>query len=331
MALKHWICLLALHVQGKCISAQSTKSLETNLNSNYIGGAGGIWFDIVAKNSVTISSLSFETTRTTGSSLNVQIYTKEGSHQGYERDADAWTNIASIDVAVTNRKETPWEIVSTHLPDNIISQYIGKGKTQAFYIHTGALTYGLNFKDDQKCVGCVQSEDENLMQLTGNTEQGNTLFGSFNTRRMFNGFVKYSITPIRPSSFQIKTNLGNFCLEPESMEGNEAVLLQLCSSSNPRQYWLADEYGQMISDNESLCLRRKNSNKLRLGDCLDVPNSEMKTVFGYEKFASTFTWLSNGQVMTVINDSAEAGKFVKTLERDYSTLGGQEWTLMYTD
>ena len=57
----------------------------------------------------------------------------------------------------------------------------------------------------------------------------------------------------------------------------------------------------------------------------------MKTVFGYEKFATTLTWLKNGQVITVESDRTTKGKSVRTLKRDYSTLGGQEWTLMYAD
>ena len=328
--MKYLIFFIVVFSKGVFILSKDIESLETNPNSNYIGGAGGIWFDIVAKKSVTISSLSFETTRSTGSTLHVQVYSKEGSHRGFERDVYAWTQIAAVEVTVTNRKDTPLDIVSTHLPSNLFSQFVGKGKTQAFYIHTGALTYGLNFRNDKKdkCVGCVQSEDENIMQLTGNTEQGNGLFGSFNEVRMFNGFVKYSVTPIRPFSFQMKSKLGNYCLEPESMSNNSPVRLQRCSPSNARQYWLADDYGQMISNDESLCLRRKNNKILRLGDCLEVPNSEMKTAFGYEKFSSTMTWLKNGHVMSVINDKAKEGQAVKTLPRDYSSLGGQEWSLV---
>jgi len=174
-------------------------SLETNPSCSSTGGAGGIWFDVVAKNDLTVTSLAFETTYLGGH--QVRVYTKAGTHVGQEQNATAWTLLADPVVPFTVRRPNgAWPPISTHLPESLFSQPIAANDRRAFYIHitTSYLTYGQNF-DGNNAVGALQVEDDNIQQFVGSTECGGGEFGCKNTIKMFNGFIHYT-TGVAPTS-----------------------------------------------------------------------------------------------------------------------------------
>ncbi|KAL7528166.1 hypothetical protein ACHAXR_002302 [Thalassiosira sp. AJA248-18] len=173
-------------------------SLETNPKCSSTGNAGGIWFDVVAKNALAVTSLAFETSATTGSVATVSVYTKVDTHVGFEQTSSAWTLLAELQqVTLTNRREGgAWPPISTHLPESLFSQPIAAGDRRAFYIHIegSSLTYGNNFGNfnGDNAVGALQKEDANIQQFVGSTECGGGLFGCKNTIKKFNGFIHYT-------------------------------------------------------------------------------------------------------------------------------------------
>jgi len=179
-------------------------SLETNPYCSSTGNAGGIWFDVLAKNEIAVTSFGFETTHASGTIVSVSVYTKAGTHVGFEQNPSAWTLLAEIpEVTVTTRRPGgAWPPVSTQLPEDLFYQPISVGERRAFYIHpSSSLTYGNNL-DGGDSVGTLQVEDVNIKQFIGNTECGGGLFGCFNTIKKFNGFIHYTTDPISPTTPQ---------------------------------------------------------------------------------------------------------------------------------
>lgn len=330
---KYLIVAVALLHQFQVVSAQGEpeeKSLETNPACSSTGGAGGIWFDTVAKNDITVTSLGFETSHPSGTMAQLKIYTKEGTHQGFERDSSAWTEIFNDQVELqTRRPNGAWPPSSTQLGDDVISQFIKEGATQAFYLSLDkSVTYGQNFKSDNsdKCVGCLQSEDENIQQLTGSTECGAGTFGCFNTIKLYNGFIHYTVGGVA-DSFQIKTQGEELCLEPADVSLSSLISTKTCDSSNDKQKWSMDEFGHIkpilaVDDDWCIGVQATNAQKLQLQQCTT------QTSFIFDEFDSSFKYKKDGR-MVITSPGTGVGRKTRMLRQKFTEdYWGQTWELV---
>ncbi|MDO8999684.1 MAG: T9SS type A sorting domain-containing protein [Bacteroidota bacterium] len=166
--------------QAKVMGCASAANLVTFYATN--NAQRGIMFDIQAINAITV--LCFEMNLNVGTT-NMEIYTKTGTHVGFQNNAAAWTlvgNAANVTSAGVN------------LPTNIpipLAVGIGAGLVQAFYITrttafgpTGAYTNGTG-------VGNTLAFNADLILKEGTGKD--YPFGASFAPRSFNGRVFYDM------------------------------------------------------------------------------------------------------------------------------------------
>jgi len=93
-------------------------------------GAEGIMFEVNAVRDVIITSLDFHCATGVSSNVDVEVYSKPGSFDGFEGDVTAWQLIHQ-DTILTNRRNTP-----TPLNGFDTSIFVRGGTTQSFYLYT---------------------------------------------------------------------------------------------------------------------------------------------------------------------------------------------------
>jgi hypothetical protein len=86
-----------------------------------------IMFDTFGKKDITVLSMSIHLQSMDEKQI-IDIYTKKGSHEGYELDSDSWIPIGSLLVSGGGIG------IPTHLPDAFSPINIKSGKIQSFYI-----------------------------------------------------------------------------------------------------------------------------------------------------------------------------------------------------
>lgn len=81
----------ALHYE---VIEPSTKNISTTFESSKT--YAGSMFDIEARGHIKITSLAFNTYKTV--TIPIKLYTKEGTHRGFDKDISSWTLVASLNV-----------------------------------------------------------------------------------------------------------------------------------------------------------------------------------------------------------------------------------------
>jgi hypothetical protein len=144
----------------------------------------GHMFDINATNCVTI--LCFEMNLSVGTS-NIDIYTKTGTHVGFESTPGAWTLIGSAANVASAGVNVPTAIPIA------INQLIASGATRAFYITRTTAAGPTVAYNNGTAVGNVLAADANitLREGTGKEYPFSTNF----IPRQFNGRVFYTVNP----------------------------------------------------------------------------------------------------------------------------------------
>lgn len=172
-------------IENSPFNYSETRALKTGLNGTV--DWYGSMFDVVAKANMTIKSLSFHTAST--DQVQVSVYTKRGSYDGSEQQADAWTLIAKEVIVDGQGKGYP-----TVIPDDALEDVmIAKGNVQSFYITTG---------DSKNIV--VSGANESTLQLNDEWEGNDDLtllagkavtgtFGGSYSPYAWNGHVHYAV------------------------------------------------------------------------------------------------------------------------------------------
>ncbi|MCP5548057.1 MAG: hypothetical protein H7A50_11865 [Akkermansiaceae bacterium] len=153
-----------------------------SLTTTFEGGNGnnGVMFDVTAVKKLTVDSIQFSFS-TPGTSI-VEIYTKTGTHVGFEGDAGAWTLVSSGSVTATEAK-TPLTPLLLALPTEIEA-----GNKQAFYIRR---TAGGNVAyTNGTGTGNLVASDPNLLIYEGQGVSGS--FGGTNANRIPNVTIQYT-------------------------------------------------------------------------------------------------------------------------------------------
>lgn len=177
----------------KPMACPSATSLVTFYATN--NAQRGTMFDIQAINPVVI--LCFDANLSAGTS-SMEIYTKTGTHVGFENTAAAWTLIGTA-AGVTS--------AGVNLPTAIpiaINQSIAAGATRAFYITRNPSTAPTLAYTNGTLTGnvLVSNSDIRILEGTGKEYPFSTNFKP----RKFNGRVYYNpgILPIELTEFDAK-------------------------------------------------------------------------------------------------------------------------------
>jgi hypothetical protein len=163
------------------IAGDSLPSGPGTLTTTFAGGNGqsGNMFDIVATTNLTITSFDIHIGAT--STQTVEIYTKTGSHVGFETNASAWTLLATTTVTGAGIGNP------TALPANLVNVPIAAGNTQSFYVTLSTST-SIDYSNGT-AVGNVLASNADLTVLEG-VGKAYPFGGTFSTRN-WNGTVRY--------------------------------------------------------------------------------------------------------------------------------------------
>lgn len=161
---------------------------SSGLTTNYAGGNGfdGVMFDITSLSN-TITVQCFESNFDAGT-LDLEIYTKSGTHVGFGTDQAAWTLVGSASGVTSAGDGNP-----TYIPINV-GVSIPAGSTQAFHVTTTSTSGAQINYTDGSATGSVLASDANMELTEGyGTEYPFAL--TFEPRN-FNGTVFYDVGPI---------------------------------------------------------------------------------------------------------------------------------------
>lgn len=156
--------------------------VPTTYNDN--NNNNGIMFDVTASNSVNVEELYLDFS--SGFFGNVRVYTRPGTHVGFENDSTGWTLLSNEFIVgpINNLAEFTGEYLNT---------FIAAGNTQAFYIATDNI---IHYDNGTGSVGDIVYSDANI-QIKSGTGKGGALFAnSNNTPRNFNGSIGYCVSSV---------------------------------------------------------------------------------------------------------------------------------------
>lgn len=153
------------------------------LTSTFAGGNGneGVVFDVVAKKSLKLRSLQVPV-RDAGT-YSMYVYTRLGTHVGFEGDPSAWTLLGVRSVGIVGGD------VMTVAFEFPAALSVPAGGTRAFMIGlpSGTVDYS---NGGVEPIGNIEAEDANLRILKGSGMGG--LFGSLFPNRVPNVAIRYS-------------------------------------------------------------------------------------------------------------------------------------------
>jgi hypothetical protein len=162
--------------------------LATTFASDF--SSAGVMFDVRAKNSIAIQSLDFNTVNS--DDARIEVWTKNGSHRGYERRRGAWTLLVNGTV-IGRGMDVPTSIPS----DMFTPAIVLANETRAFYVtcvdgpcQRYSLVSGAN----------RDFENSDLILLRNGTAKGLGFNGTFHTPRTFNGALHYNIVTPSPTN-----------------------------------------------------------------------------------------------------------------------------------
>jgi hypothetical protein len=200
-------CLDRQHCSnGVCISAPSNQSQPDQMfRSPNVTPADNIWFklttdldgayamdgvmlDVEAKQDISISSLSIHS-RYVGT-LEVEVWTKTGSCQGFSSNSDPWVKLQ----LESNIAQSPGAGVVTPLPAFVQPITVAGGTQQAFYVSITNKLYGMLYsKSSSYQIGDKVKADQNLKLKVGYAVS--YPFGYSRASRIWNGDINYQVLP----------------------------------------------------------------------------------------------------------------------------------------
>lgn len=169
---------------GSGIDFGPTKSLKS---SSFSGNSGsyGNHFEIIAFKPMAIRSLDFHTDLT--EATRVQVWTRQGSYIGYERDASAWRQVC--DTVVTGKGY----MNLTPIPEQYFSNvYVDKGSKVSFYVTLETPNLRYTKGDTGTSNGGINTD----IKIYPGAGVGQYPFGSTLAPRNFNGAIKYAIESV---------------------------------------------------------------------------------------------------------------------------------------
>lgn len=165
-------------------------ALKNSLTTTYASGNGqsGVMFDVTPSRSLILDS--FEVSMDAGTHL-VEVYYKQGTYQGFETNAGAWTLLGSATVTSTQAAGGPGIYVNV---GNKLS--LPANTTYGFYIQLPNAT-AINYTNGASLQNFSNSE----VLITAGAGKGAN-FGATFSPRVFNGTIHYSYFPLCESARQ---------------------------------------------------------------------------------------------------------------------------------
>eukprot|EP00559_Dactyliosolen_fragilissimus_P004589 CAMPEP_0184859064 /NCGR_PEP_ID=MMETSP0580-20130426/4093_1 /TAXON_ID=1118495 /ORGANISM="Dactyliosolen fragilissimus" /LENGTH=1298 /DNA_ID=CAMNT_0027355503 /DNA_START=285 /DNA_END=4181 /DNA_ORIENTATION=- len=162
-------------------------------------GSYGIMFNIIAFEDLKI--LSFDIHTKAKDEVLVQIFNKDGSYMGFEKNPRSWNKICEVVVVGKGSFQR------THIPSGCFESInMLKGTIMGFYITLPTLD--LRYSDEEhKMIGEIDTQSQH-MALSVGTGIGSyplTSESSIHERRLFNGIVEY--LPVYESSLSQNLNV----------------------------------------------------------------------------------------------------------------------------
>jgi hypothetical protein len=156
----------------------------------------GVMYDIVAKRDISIKGLGINTYWT--DDLQVQIWSKRGSYQGYDRKPKAWRNILNVTVTGSGLDRI------TMIPFDAFSLKVKRGQRQAFYISTPDGPY-LRASKSTWDGAEVDSNDQLIYYAGIGKRQGFDGFGTKN--RIANSVIVYEMTDMEMEAPEVEDGM----------------------------------------------------------------------------------------------------------------------------
>jgi len=165
----------------------------------------GAMFTIEARVDITITSLGFRSQFASNDAVEVQVYTLNGTYEGYEIDKSAWTLVSDSEVIATG------DGIITYLPegpDFFKEVPVKKGAFKSFFIALSRAEVQVSKIDIQTFSGKQVSYNPDMYLLDGSATS-NEGFSGFTPQRMFNGVINYERGIVGSST------------EPQAVEPND--------------------------------------------------------------------------------------------------------------
>ncbi len=165
------------------ITIHYTPTWPNLLTTTFVGGNGqdGIMFDLVAKSSLRLTSVQF--TASSAGARTFDLYTRAGTHVGFENNGGAWTFLRSV----TFQSDGVGFPIEVGFPQAIP---MAKGEVRAFYL-ISATGDNISYSNGgPEGVGNVEASDAHLSILKGTAQSG--LFTSTGVARVPNVAFRYS-------------------------------------------------------------------------------------------------------------------------------------------
>lgn len=180
-------------------------------------------FDVVALNAISVECFETNWSSAAGTLIDVEIWTRNGTHVGFTDDANAWTLVGMAPSVSVSGPNLP-----TYLPIDV-DVPIAMADTQAFYIVTSTTSTNNRYTDGS-VLGAVLASDANAQILEGTG--CNYPFGFSLSPREFNGTMYYSTVPtgivgsVMGSSFRAwPDGSGGLNVEvPQKMQGSIQIV-----------------------------------------------------------------------------------------------------------
>jgi hypothetical protein len=152
--------------------------------------SAGVMFDVRAKNPVSIRGMDFNTINT--DDARIEVWTKNGSHVGYEQARQAWTLLVNETVSGKGLDRP------TSIPPEIFTPVVVlANETRAFYvtcIDGPCQRYSLGADGRQ------DFESTDLILFSNGTAKRHGFDGAYYSPRTFNGALHYEIITPQPTS-----------------------------------------------------------------------------------------------------------------------------------
>ncbi|KAI5689595.1 SPRY domain [Leishmania braziliensis] len=182
---------LSVAFQGNFSDSGEGPTFSLRTGSRLRGGSGsynGIMFDVVAKNkTIRITKLSFIPDANTVAT--VRLYTRSGSFMGFERDAEAWTQLVEEDMAL---KDT-WEVTL----ESFEPITVPAGARVGIFLHTTSGSGVLFFSENeglQGKTGDVEEENDDIGITIGKkSESANPFVAVQSQKRLLKGSITYTV------------------------------------------------------------------------------------------------------------------------------------------
>jgi len=166
-----------------CGSPGSPQSITTTFSSNFSGF--GAVFDVIPLTNMEITDMKVNLSG--GSTVTIRLYTKVGTHVGFEETSSAWTLVKTAMVtAAGSGQQTDFPLSS--------SIFLTKNERRAFYFHkiSGSGSFGLtHMGSGGYSIGDLYTSNSDIEIYVGSSNAN--LFGAINgAPYAWNGVLEYT-------------------------------------------------------------------------------------------------------------------------------------------